>query len=231
METQHQPSKQKQRNSGQCGRGPSWRSQHLPPKKRRDRRIPWEQGRDNGGPELEISTPFIKTETEEFRAVWKGPSWRSQHLLANQRQGEFRGIMAGTWEEQGWRSQRLSYKQKQRNSGQCERIPSWISQYLPSNQRQENSVGSCKEQWSTKIGDLNASYLNRNRGIRGSVEGAPAGDLNASHINRNRGIQGSVEGAPAGDLNTFHLIRDRRIPWEQGRDNGGPALEISTSLI
>jgi hypothetical protein len=58
-----------------------------------------------------------------------------------------------------------------------------------------------------------------------------AGDLNASHLNRSREIQGSVEGAPDGDLNTFHLMRDRRIPWEHGRDNGGPGLEISTPVI
>ncbi len=61
--------------------------------------------------------------------------------------------------------------------------------------------------------------------------GTRAGDLNASHLNRNRGIQVSAEGAPAGDLNTFHLIRDRRIPWEHDRDNKGPELEISTPVI
>jgi hypothetical protein len=35
-------------------KGPSWRSQHLPYIS--DRRIPWEHGRGNGGPGLEIST-------------------------------------------------------------------------------------------------------------------------------------------------------------------------------
>jgi hypothetical protein len=58
-----------------------------------------------------------------------------------------------------------------------------------------------------------------------------AGDLNASHINRNRGIQGSVERSSARDLNTFPLIRDRRILWDHRRDNGGPGLEISTPII
>jgi hypothetical protein len=39
----------------------------------RDRGIPWDHDRDNGEPGMEISTPVISTETEEFRAVWKGP--------------------------------------------------------------------------------------------------------------------------------------------------------------
>ncbi len=177
--SQRLSSKQKQRNSGQCGRVPAgdFNARHL----NRDRIIPWEQGRDNERSGLEILTQSYKQKQRNSGQCGRVPSWISQYFPSNKRQektGVSHGIIAGTMEDQGWRSQRQPYEQKQRNSGQCGRVPSWRSQHLPSNKRQENSVGAWQGRWRSRIGDLNASHLNRNRGIQGNVEWAPAGDLN-----------------------------------------------------
>jgi hypothetical protein len=82
----------------------------------------------------------------------------------------------------------------------------------PNPDAEKAAVGAGQGQGGTRAGDLKASLQNRNRGIQGSLEGAPAGDLNASHLNRSISLKREVrKRRPKFESQTLHLNRNKGL--------------------